>query len=358
VKVTLDEGERINAFWAVLTMYKTVSVAFDSPLEVCGMFEAPGLSIDTPWPLDMDAYKEGILPSPSNGNTVNTYLTQMKREGDSSSSPRPPYAALVAKSSTLFHRATYLSGQYTPNTPSQTFYTAYEFLLRTTEELRASIPSIPDLDPTSPTARTVNLVLALVYGTLIKLHGTFANSDMNSRHTWIGAARAMLTIATVSADPAMQNAHPVMGTILSQACQVLIHQIDFYQDLRARGDTSLAHVFADQPSEKDLTNELQQGLHSLSQYPRESAILSKSSQFRINIYENSRKVLYRMMEDEFQAPPPPPLPQTQEYEYGMKMEDLSEMDEEWFLPPTRTVLPAGGDYTYDWISGPLVPISA
>lgn len=58
VKATMDEGERINAFWAVVTMYKTMSVAFGSPRDVCGMFEAPGLSIDTPWPLDMDVYKE------------------------------------------------------------------------------------------------------------------------------------------------------------------------------------------------------------------------------------------------------------------------------------------------------------
>lgn len=153
----------------------------------------------------------------------------MKRESSDASSSRVSYAALVAKSTVLYHRATYFAGQYTPSqslvccpsractnffsldsSQSQSFFSAYEFLLRAIDDLRVSIPSIPDLDPSSPTARTFNLVLALLYGALIRLHGMFSNSDVNSRQRWIAAARAMLSVS----DPATGNAHPIMGVRL------------------------------------------------------------------------------------------------------------------------------------------------
>lgn len=54
----IEEGERINAFWAVFTLYRDVAVAVDPPRSVCGVFDAPGCQIDTPWPLDMDMYKK------------------------------------------------------------------------------------------------------------------------------------------------------------------------------------------------------------------------------------------------------------------------------------------------------------
>jgi len=55
---SLQEAERINGFWAVLTLHKFITVALESPAHVCGALEAPGMQIDTPWPIDMSYYKE------------------------------------------------------------------------------------------------------------------------------------------------------------------------------------------------------------------------------------------------------------------------------------------------------------
>ena len=54
----LEEAERINGFWAVLTLHKFITVALESPAHVCGALEAPGMQIDTPWPIDMSHYEE------------------------------------------------------------------------------------------------------------------------------------------------------------------------------------------------------------------------------------------------------------------------------------------------------------
>lgn len=52
----IEEGERINAFWAVFVMDRCLSVVFGPPLVISDM-DAPGMHIDTPWPLEMEMYE-------------------------------------------------------------------------------------------------------------------------------------------------------------------------------------------------------------------------------------------------------------------------------------------------------------
>ncbi|KAJ6606748.1 hypothetical protein B0H10DRAFT_1819642 [Mycena sp. CBHHK59/15] len=54
----IEEGERINAFWAVFMLQKNLAVALEPPARICGMLEAGGIQIDTPWPLELDEYKK------------------------------------------------------------------------------------------------------------------------------------------------------------------------------------------------------------------------------------------------------------------------------------------------------------
>ena len=52
----IEEGERINAFWAVFFMDRCLAVIFGPPLVISDM-DAPGMQIDTPWPLEMETYE-------------------------------------------------------------------------------------------------------------------------------------------------------------------------------------------------------------------------------------------------------------------------------------------------------------
>jgi len=55
---TIEEGERINGFWNVLMLHKYLMIALEPPNSVCGTLEAPGMHIDTPWPMDVADYSE------------------------------------------------------------------------------------------------------------------------------------------------------------------------------------------------------------------------------------------------------------------------------------------------------------
>lgn len=52
----IEEGERINAFWAVFFMDRCSAVAFCPPLASSDM-DVSGTQIDTPWPLEMETYE-------------------------------------------------------------------------------------------------------------------------------------------------------------------------------------------------------------------------------------------------------------------------------------------------------------
>jgi len=52
----IEEGERINAFWAVFFLDRCLAVVFGPPLVISDM-DAPGMQIDTPWPLEMETYE-------------------------------------------------------------------------------------------------------------------------------------------------------------------------------------------------------------------------------------------------------------------------------------------------------------
>ncbi|KXN92393.1 Tyrosine-protein kinase TXK [Leucoagaricus sp. SymC.cos] len=110
---SVEEGEQINGFWAVFSLHKMISFALDPAGGVCGALEAPGLQIDTPWPFDSHDYRNGCLTAEIQGsNTVKRFLAgyySTPNRNDTSLN------ALLAKASILCRKATYLTGQWTPN---------------------------------------------------------------------------------------------------------------------------------------------------------------------------------------------------------------------------------------------------
>lgn len=55
----IEEGERIAGFWAVYILNNCWSAALRSPASVA--FDGPGLRVDTPWPLEIDQYRDVSL---------------------------------------------------------------------------------------------------------------------------------------------------------------------------------------------------------------------------------------------------------------------------------------------------------
>ena len=59
-KNSVEEGERINAFWTVFTLHRNLAAASagSSVSGLCGVFDAIGMEVHTPWPLEMNSYKQ------------------------------------------------------------------------------------------------------------------------------------------------------------------------------------------------------------------------------------------------------------------------------------------------------------
>lgn len=81
---SLQEAERINAFWSVLMLHKFVTVSLENPANVCGALEAPGMQIDTPWPVNLDDFKEAshlniFLKATSNNSVFRACFRQSLR---------------------------------------------------------------------------------------------------------------------------------------------------------------------------------------------------------------------------------------------------------------------------------------
>ena len=53
---SVEEGERIGAFWMVFSVQRCLTVALGTSSASFGALEDPDIQIDTPWPLEIEEY--------------------------------------------------------------------------------------------------------------------------------------------------------------------------------------------------------------------------------------------------------------------------------------------------------------
>ncbi|KAG5646377.1 hypothetical protein DXG03_003700 [Asterophora parasitica] len=247
----IEEGERINGFWAVLMLHKYITIALEPPMSVCGTLEAPGIQIDTPWPLDIPGYAEGLLHPDVRGNsTVRNFLLNMVDHGHHGHST----TALNVKAAILFHRSAQLAGQWTPNMQTREFHAytaAFQSINRVIETFRTILPPLSQLDVKHPSTRALLLIHALTDAAVIKLHINFSYADSSSKHHCLTAARNM--------------------TLWVAACHVFIDEIS-----RVR---SLANAWPpnSEGGEDELMERLRSGMAALSALSDESSLTSMYS---------------------------------------------------------------------------------
>ncbi|KAF8906262.1 hypothetical protein CPB84DRAFT_1675974 [Gymnopilus junonius] len=257
-----QEAERINGFWAVLVLHKFITVALEAPAHVCGTLEAPGMLIDTPWPIDMDRYEDGIIPPGLQGNsTVRLFLNGYPSEqGDSST-------AAVAKAAILFHRAAHLTGQWSPNM-SPRDKVAYDAAAKSVgtliENFRASLPPISKEETRDPSIRIALLTHALVDAACIKLNWIFSYAYPDSKQICLAAARNIVNYGDLNFQE-LGFINPIMGNLWMTACLVFVDEIS-----RTRQLTSWSGAPA---VEEELMECYRNGLKAMSSYAQESVLM-------------------------------------------------------------------------------------
>ncbi|KAF8826225.1 hypothetical protein HHX47_DHR6000531 [Lentinula edodes] len=171
----IEEGERINAFWAVFTLYQDVAVTVDSPRSVCGIFDAPGCQIDTPWPLDMDMYKKSVNEHQPASAT-----------------------SMITKASLLLHQASFVAEQYDPNMPTsetQTLFATFKSVQQLISSLQSQLSPLEKLDHQNQNLsalREIHLAHSLIHGSIIRLNEIFSDSNADCRQYCVKSAQAMI----------------------------------------------------------------------------------------------------------------------------------------------------------------------
>ncbi|CAL1711048.1 unnamed protein product [Somion occarium] len=211
----IEEGERINAFWAVYVLDKTWAVALKSPSAISedGLW---GIQIDTPWPLAMEAYERGALANVFSSNTVQTFLAGLVVTPDMGHAP----LALRAQATILYSRASWMASQYRDGMPN---------IATLQDECLAFDGFVTNFISTltiNPRNRDDLVTLTLARVALIQLHVNFASTERRSRDSCMAAARAALAVIRDICAAELGYIDPIMAILWTAIGQVFIREID------------------------------------------------------------------------------------------------------------------------------------
>ncbi|KAJ7105905.1 hypothetical protein C8R44DRAFT_806264 [Mycena epipterygia] len=204
----LEEGERISAFWSVLTLNNCWAGMDGSPSNVA--YGPGGLQIDTPWPLEARHYAErqNLLPQHSSG-TVSRFLAD--RPDNATSDP-----ALHAKAGILFERATRLGARYRASGISRND----PDLSALDRKIDAFITALPAIQ-----SKSMLVVHTLAHVATIQLHKPLAKDHSFARRKALAAARSVVDILKNTDVPKVGLIDPVLAPLWTSACLVLITEV-------------------------------------------------------------------------------------------------------------------------------------
>ncbi|KAF7351456.1 Zn(2)-C6 fungal-type domain-containing protein [Mycena sanguinolenta] len=208
---SLNEGESINAFWAVLTLNNTWLAADGSPRDVSSAV------VDTPWPLDIHAYSQEpeLLPSHSN-STIESFLSNVSDRGTS-------LVALHAKAAIAFEQASRLA-RFTENIALQnpeTLATEFSNLEKVIVALGRLLPPLEQNG-----SHSLPLVIhSLVQVAIIQVHNPFVFKHAVSRSRSLTAAMAVVKFVRQTNLSGLEYIDAIVGTLWMAACQVFITEL-------------------------------------------------------------------------------------------------------------------------------------
>ncbi|KAJ6601623.1 hypothetical protein B0H10DRAFT_2082068, partial [Mycena sp. CBHHK59/15] len=206
------EGERVNAFWAVLTLNNCWMTADGSPANIS--YAAHG--VDTPWPHELHEYSENpeLLPAQSSG-TIETFLANIPDNGTT-------VPALHAKASILFEQASRLAARFSDSITRRDhpapFSGEFSALDGVIECFKLGLPR-------AAASRTLLVTHTLAHVATIQLHNPFCLGNRASRGRVLTAARAVVTLLGETDVQELGFVDAIMGTLWTAACQAFITEL-------------------------------------------------------------------------------------------------------------------------------------
>ncbi|KAJ3808255.1 hypothetical protein F5876DRAFT_78909 [Lentinula aff. lateritia] len=290
----ISEGERINAFWTVITMSNCWALAADSSPNP--ILERYMEDIDTPWPMDIEDYEKNLSPDYLDSTTV-LKLLRGHQPGNTAGKAYSKLA-LYAQASIFLSRAASVALAYHPNMqllPATEFATSFLELDSVIDHFIATLkPPISNdsnesiLFPTHMIARLATILLHSKIATMARTLNSSLNSfpleTSDSGQKRLDAAVAIAELSQkrcslkrnsgfeTSTEFADANPNPFLGSLWLAVGQVLIEEVSL---VRVLSDGTGFTLNAELDSDKNSTGEREAELMDKLECVFESAQMSR-----------------------------------------------------------------------------------
>ncbi|THH33327.1 hypothetical protein EUX98_g840 [Antrodiella citrinella] len=234
---SVEQGERINAFWAVYSLdrFWSVKLGAQSALSRADLLAS---QITTPWPLDMSEYELGMLPDVWAVQTVSSFLGE-----DPIDLSNDSYATKRAKGIVLFSDAVQLGSHFVPENPG--FQAKFLEMDSKLEQYKVSFRATMDqfksnleYDNLRPYAtRCMLFTQTMAHCATIKLHAPLQQDwDIDTSRSLSNAVQAANLLQELEVTT-FEYIDPFMGILWSIVASVLIRALTIARQLRAANNT-------------------------------------------------------------------------------------------------------------------------
>ncbi|KAH9926948.1 uncharacterized protein B0H18DRAFT_1118697 [Fomitopsis serialis] len=235
---SLEEGERINAFWQVLILDKCLSITLSSP-SAFTEDDAKGTIVDSPWPMDVSAYLSNPLPPGARGSrTIQAYMQSL-----GSPNRDRHYVALQSKAAILYAYAGDLAKTYSPNDYTST--TRFTYLDRGIDQLARDLPPLAGVDTSRPDIlrKLLNIHL-IVYCATLQLNKPIDHAGvMYQGKSWTTALNAVIVLQQVNLG-AIKYMEPSAAYVLTFAAEIIVRGIMTLKSQNAIDSSNQAALLA------------------------------------------------------------------------------------------------------------------
>ncbi|THG95981.1 hypothetical protein EW026_g5767 [Hermanssonia centrifuga] len=223
-KDSIEQGERILAFWQIYDLDRCWSVALQRP----GMLpdnKHPRTTITTPWPQSMAEYEAGDLDIGSGSPTINAFFIHQAQATPLVGGFNP--AALRVKVSALLEGANKLSQSWTPRLPTAcNFQDNFRLFESTITRFITTLLPLHQLSPNMADDKyTWYMIHSLAYAAMIRLHQPFIQDDQVSRDKSLQAARSVTLVTKLLTEADFEYLDPLIGHCWVSAARIFVFEL-------------------------------------------------------------------------------------------------------------------------------------
>ncbi|KAG5352153.1 hypothetical protein C0989_003518 [Termitomyces sp. Mn162] len=227
----IEEGERVDAFWAVLILNNTWIAIQESHSM---FYDLQTIGVDTPWPMDTFEYQLQLLPSVSSG-TIKGFLDSTNIEGFS-------IMALHAKAAVLLEQATIYASNPEASDQRPSEISRLEAVI---DQFQSQFPMVDRMDVTPSETDTLLMTQMMIHAATIKLHlPLLQKGETRSRQKTLAAAQA-IAVLTHSIQPMSSiRVDPIVGVSTLDSSKRSIHTRALWAGFCNHGkQTTIAMVY-------------------------------------------------------------------------------------------------------------------